>query len=55
MNSPARIAADILIATLTATQDRIMNVDAKQASEIAEAFKIIHEAVDACMNPPQKQ
>ena len=54
MESSARIAADILIAALAATQNRIVSLDAKQASEIAEALKIIHKAVDSCRNSPQK-
>jgi hypothetical protein len=54
MESSTRIAADILIAAVAATQNRITTLDEKQAKELAEAFKIIHKAVEEARDPTRK-
>jgi hypothetical protein len=54
MDSSIRIAADILIAAVAATENRITAIDEKQAKELAEAYKIIHKAVEQCRDPSKK-
>ena len=54
MEASVRIAADILIAAIGATENRITSLDANQAKELAEALKIIHQAVEECRNPTKK-
>lgn len=54
MDSSIRIAADILIATIAATENRIAAIDEKQAAALAAAYKIIHAAVEECRDPSRK-
>lgn len=54
MESSIRVAADILIAAIAATENRITAIDDKQAEALAAAYRIIHKAVEECRDPSRK-
>ena len=55
MESSIRVAADILIAAVASMENRITVIDEKQAKQLAEAYKIIHAAVEECRDPSKKK
>lgn len=54
MDSSLRVAADILIAAIAATENRITAIDEKQAEALATAYRVIYMVVEECRDPSKK-